>query len=515
MRRCLTFAIGCFVSCCSFAEDSLLSLESQTDETIRSACHGFFIEDLPESVSWLREHLIPDSQLCRVVSSLPADISPKSVIGPKGYQSEAHEFVLYSEQRMALDMACRYEWMCINTRSRFNHSATPISQSDYDSVRVHCRGEYGCIDAFFSSWPRSLPVDTSNAGLSLSSLLNEKADVPENRSGAPRNEFVESIRAISAQNSVASDPTNAVSDRSKAQISATDAPASKSALSLQALMGDKPKTVTTDSGLGDIYGAREQRDIAAIVSQIGRVEGDVKQLCQCSFTKNSCYRAPMAAVQGDIERIDRERRGSCASWSFDANDGTYRSVVSANEALRELRQLLRDISDKDRRAENSIAKAEKEHEQRLAAQRAAQESSGGFQWGKLAALGAGALAGGITNLDAGTQMDIMASIVSDSMAGSEGVTNLQGTLNAHQAAQNSKAQSGSRGGQNNSASIDESYTFECPATKKSHTVDIRADSRACAEAQKTFAKVMGCNLVDEMSQAQSQYNKACASEMYK
>ena len=131
---------------------------AQTDETIRSACHGFFIEDLPESVSWLREHLIPDSQLCRVVSSLPADISPKSVIGPKGYQSEAHEFVLYSEQRMALDMACRYEWMCINTRSRFNQSERPISQSDYDSVRVHCRGEYGCIDAFFHRGPDHFPL---------------------------------------------------------------------------------------------------------------------------------------------------------------------------------------------------------------------------------------------------------------------------------------------------------------------------------------------------------------------
>lgn len=69
-----------------------------------------------------------------------------------------------------------------------------------------------------------------------------------------------------------------------------------------------------------------------------------------------------------------------------------------------------------------------QQQQAAAAQRQQQES-GGFQWGKMLAMGVGVAAGGLDELDSATQIDIVSSIVQDSMAGNEGMSNLQATAN--------------------------------------------------------------------------------------
>jgi hypothetical protein len=70
-----------------------------------------------------------------------------------------------------------------------------------------------------------------------------------------------------------------------------------------------------------------------------------------------------------------------------------------------------------------VAAAQAEAARQAAAQRAAQ--GGGFQWGKLAALTLGAVAAGVGDLDAGTQANLLLGAVQDSMAGNQGMSNLQ------------------------------------------------------------------------------------------
>jgi hypothetical protein len=72
-----------------------------------------------------------------------------------------------------------------------------------------------------------------------------------------------------------------------------------------------------------------------------------------------------------------------------------------------------------------IAALQAQQRQAAAAAAAAQEKQGGFQWGKFAALATGAAAGGLGKLDTSTQMDVLGKIAMDSMAGNEGISNLQ------------------------------------------------------------------------------------------
>lgn len=61
--------------------------------------------------------------------------------------------------------------------------------------------------------------------------------------------------------------------------------------------------------------------------------------------------------------------------------------------------------------------------------------------------------------------------------------------------------------------INETYSFTCPSGTQAN-IPIVADSQACANAMKTYSKVMSCNLIDEMESAQRQYESACAAEIY-
>lgn len=87
--------------------------------------------------------------------------------------------------------------------------------------------------------------------------------------------------------------------------------------------------------------------------------------------------------------------------------------------------------------------------------------SNGFQWGKLAALGAGAAIGGIDKLPADTQAQLIAGMVADSRAGQSGAANFQ---SAASSAQNS---AGGSGGGGNQAAANRAIAQRCQASSKS------------------------------------------------
>lgn len=70
---------------------------------------------------------------------------------------------------------------------------------------------------------------------------------------------------------------------------------------------------------------------------------------------------------------------------------------------------------------------------RQAQQQQQQQSAkqqGGFQWGKFAALTAGAAAGGLTRVDSGTQLQVMSAITQDSLSSGTSTPNLQALASA-------------------------------------------------------------------------------------
>lgn len=143
-----------------------------------------------------------------------------------------------------------------------------------------------------------------------------------------------------------------------------------------------------------------------------------------------------------------------------------------------------------------------------AAQRAAaqqQEEDSGFQWGKLAALGVGAVAGGITKLPGSAQADILKGFVSDSMAGQQGITNTQSAISA------SGAGAASSSAPAKAPMQSTSYRASCPGSEREINIPISYRTQACLSAAQAFALAYACNDVDRFASVTQGCASACGS----
>ena len=70
------------------------------------------------------------------------------------------------------------------------------------------------------------------------------------------------------------------------------------------------------------------------------------------------------------------------------------------------------------------------------------------------------------------------------------------------------------GGGSKSFSIDERYTFTCPSGTQGN-IPIKSNIPACAQAMRRYAYAASCNIVNEMESTRRQYEKLCASEIFK
>ncbi len=168
------------------------------------------------------------------------------------------------------------------------------------------------------------------------------------------------------------------------------------------------------------------------------------------------------------------------------------------------------------RAHQEKLAIERRRAEALQAQRqaAAQQEQGGFQWGKLAALGVGALAGGITKLPTDVQADMITSMVADSMAGQQGVSNMQSSMQA------ATAKAGGGGG-TGSALLSAgpsaqkparqifNYQATCPIGGAPFNIPVPYRTQACLEAAKDFAYTYACNDADRFAEVTSNCQAAC------
>lgn len=151
------------------------------------------------------------------------------------------------------------------------------------------------------------------------------------------------------------------------------------------------------------------------------------QLADAAQKKNSKAEAARAA----FERMDRE---DFLDGLEEADACTRRlDFGCAQRKLAEIQPLIATAEQERlwQQAGNSVQYAAQQQQQRLAQQalerqRAAQaQADSGFQWGKLAAVGAGMALGGVGELDSATQAELLLGAVRDSMPNQEGMSGLQ------------------------------------------------------------------------------------------
>ncbi|MBR9882669.1 MAG: hypothetical protein GYB21_03015 [Oceanospirillales bacterium] len=277
--------------------------------------------------------------------------------------------------------------------------------------------------------------------------------------------------------------------------------------------------------LSDIHAGREQARQVRAVDDLRSQDREIVQRCHCALSSDNCYdfsprrlnlsqQVVIDAAKKANHDLTEQAANICRSWNGSKNLAV--TDMAAIEAQAKLAHRYQGLLDSVEKAADDSASKLRQKDDQIAASIAQQESQSSFDWGKALALGVGAVAGGLGNLDSASQTEILGAIVADSFSGDSSISNLQSTvnsLNAELQQVSRSASPGVQGGQGGGISIDENYSFTCPSGR-SDNIRIQAKSQSCAQAMKRYAKAAGCNLIDELESAQQSYYSACASEMY-
>lgn len=143
-----------------------------------------------------------------------------------------------------------------------------------------------------------------------------------------------------------------------------------------------------------------------------------------SYASGKLYEAGQVVYEGDFD-TEGKRQGSGICWVDGSPEECRYHGGERIDSLHKQRQENQKLKD-----ELAAQKRRQEEQQRRAAAASAQAArdEGGFQWGKLAALGAGAAIGGLKDLPSDVQAKAISGMVLDSRAGQDGVSNFQGAL---------------------------------------------------------------------------------------
>lgn len=169
----------------------------------------------------------------------------------------------------------------------------------------------------------------------------------------------------------------------------------------------------------------------------------IEDMLEMSEQMDQLERQDFQAAISQANACTRERNFSCTDLQLDTA-AKLAGGSSDQKVLAGARQKLSNekwqVAEEARlRAEEERRRAEQERialeEQRRQAEA---KKAGGFQWGKLAAIGVGAAIGGLGNLPAEQQTEFITSAVKDSASGQEGVSNMQSTTDRLSAEQSQR-----------------------------------------------------------------------------
>lgn len=366
---------------------------------------------LPDVLSWLRAEIYEGSPFCERAKN-----------GGEEYQRYLKKRRL---RGLALDLSnrdnsdiqrqieCQNDFMCVDIRGRLYREKIPISQIDYDEVAVHCEGRYSCIAEFFVGWPRDILTSTEPN--------NPSGFETTPKSSQPSRITLADLRKPS---------TRAVAEPHKDGQAALSNPVSATGpISLSDIR--KPSESVEQEGsssrrisLGSVVEHRTRIELEQVSKDLASRLSRVQSICGCSLSQQSCYSNSYGPIKDQIADLNRQRLDQCSAindLAVDANEGDLAALKNQLLRLSDRQTMIRQI---DSRADALIAKAKSDYEKLVAATQA-QKNQSGFQWGKFTALGVGALAGGITELEAEDQIEFLGAMVSDSTAGVMGLDNMQ------------------------------------------------------------------------------------------
>jgi len=358
----------------SFANaQDIEAFEQELDETIKVACHGYLPELLPDAVSSLRELIYENSALCEQARNAD-DQQFKAYVREIGRGALEPDLGGGDDTGIQRALECKNEYMCMAVRDRLYREDNPVSQAEYDRVANYCEGRYACIEAFFLDWPQPLPVVAVNQGSKGGSLHQSLA----------------SLRAKPANESPAK------------------APAPTNGLSLSSVFSER-KRMTFNEGINTL----KTHNLRL---------GD---RCQCSRTSGDCYSNPYGPIKDRIAGLESQRQGQCNLWNQQFAGQTPPNQTELDVLLSDVEGVVARLDELDLQAQTLIAQAARSYRKQVAVAKRKQDEAESFQWGKLTALGVGALAGGITELETADQIEFVGAIVNDSMGGVEGIGSTQ------------------------------------------------------------------------------------------
>lgn len=365
----------------SLAEKEPFQLDNKVNKTIKSACQGYLPDLLPDSLAWLRKEIYDGSSVCEKAKSENTEelrTHIRAIRRNYPIQLDRSKKDGTSEQ---IAFECNNEYMCIETRTRLHREKQPISQADYTKVSQHCDGRYSCISSFFIDWPKPLPqahketIETTpsyksnSKPLSLAGLMNKQASQQPKIHNAPT--------------------SNKIS-------------------------------------LGNVLAERHRVDIEKLRSDIIERQGRIHKLCDCVMANYQCYKHSLKSRHNSVESITSQKTASCNGFSRNELAGSLPTdKATAEKLIRALETRESTIKKIDKKARAAIKQARQDEEYELARQ----EKQNSFQWGKFAAMGVGALAGGLGEMDGNTQTEFLGAMVRDSMGGVDGMRNTMNYTN--------------------------------------------------------------------------------------
>ena len=329
----------------SRAQFSIEDFETQLDFTIRSACHGYMIDAIPDFFEDQREWLNRNTPFCQTVRTLPdsessvtffwqekARVAEQDQATPAPTPEYRGKFEsrmrAYYEQQQGLDIECQ-DWMCQHVRLEAWNKGNPISLADYNKVVDHCEGSYGCIEEWFQGWPRALPQN--KVVLSLDTLL--EADATSTAAAAGTQPAAPST-GLSLDDLL--DGGSAAPE-----VATTLAP------------DTAPATTSTGLSLDNILTERNQYEVAQIQTKIDRISQRLKKTCDCSLQNSGCYELPSRDLLDTANGIEQQRYDQCTEWQT-AKANKAETEEQANKQLRAFDAAQRRIRSLDGKVDSNI-----------------------------------------------------------------------------------------------------------------------------------------------------------------
>ncbi len=341
--------IGLSTATSVHAQQTLEEFETQLDMTIRSACHGYMIDAVPDLFADMRGWLNENTPFCQTVRTLREGESAAHVFmealkteAPVKSRQFESQFRRLWDPSDPIFSECQ-DWMCQHIRTEQQQRQNPVSLADYQLVEKHCEGSYGCIEDWFSAWPRTLP-EAGASGLSLDGLMTEPA-ATEQRGGSV---------GLSLDNLMSGQPANA-------------------SLSNSGIASGKSEVASKpEISLDNIHAAREALKLDALGRRLVRSQAGLRSLCDCSLSATGCYQLPSKDLLDAAGSIEDQRVGLCrnAGLDFAPQPATLEEGQSYEQVLAATDKQVRAL---DNEMQTRVSQWQREHERRLAKQRQEQQ----------------------------------------------------------------------------------------------------------------------------------------------